>query len=237
MSGRSKTNQRTNEPTDKRINIIAIDGPAGSGKSTVAKELAKRFGFLYVDTGAMYRALTLAAVREKIDLSDEAALANLARRINIGLKMQGDSLVVMLEGEDVSRLIREQSLTEKVCFIAQVSAVRDEMVKLQRRLAEAAKGAVLEGRDIGTVVFPEAEYKFYLDARLSRRISRRFKELRQMGQQLGEKQVSEDIKRRDSSDMTRKVAPLLKARDAVYIDTTDLSVPEVVEKISQKCSI
>ncbi len=220
-----------------RNKIIAIDGPAGSGKSTVAKELARRLGFLYVDTGAMYRALTLAALREKIDLKDKGALVRLAKNVDIQLKMQSDSLKVLLNEEDVSKAIRKQSITEKVRYVAGVSGVRSEMVKLQRRLAQEAKGAVLEGRDIGTVVFPHAKYKFYLDARIKVRIRRRYKELTQMGQKLSVEDITKDINRRDKSDMTRDVAPLVKAKDAIYIDTTDSSVECVVGKILNRCFI
>ncbi len=223
--------------TMKDDKIIAIDGPAGSGKSTVAKELAGRLGFLYVDTGAMYRALTVAALRGKVDLKDTRALVRLAKRVDIQLKMSGNSLKVILDGEDVSRAIREQAITEKVRYVAGVSGVRAEMVELQRRLAQEAKGAVLEGRDIGTVVFPHAKYKFYLDARIKERIRRRHKELTQMGQKLNLEDVTEDINRRDKSDMTRAVAPLLRAKDAVYIDTTKLEVEAVVEKILGGCFI
>lgn len=228
MDCANKSGDKARRRGDK---IIAIDGPAGSGKSTVAKEVARRLNFLYVDTGAIYRALTLAAIREKIDLKDEEALAELARRVKIQLDMSSDSLKVILGTEDVSRAIREQALTEKVRFVAQIKAVRLELVKLQRKLAEKANGAVLEGRDIGTVVFPNAKYKFYLDASPSERTRRRFKELRQMGQKVRAEAIAEDIARRDKSDMTRAVAPLAKAQDAVFIDTTKLTVGDVVEKI------
>lgn len=221
--------------TKKQTNIIAIDGPAGSGKSTVAKEVARRLGFLYVDTGAMYRALTLKAIREKADLNDEETLAQLAGRVNIQLKIQGDSLKVILDGEDVTGAIRKEAITEKVCFVAKVAGVRNEMVKLQRRLARKTEGAVLEGRDIGTVVFPNTKYKFYLDAKTNERIKRRHKELLQMGQEVSVENIGKDIERRDRSDMARDVAPLVKAKDALYIDTTNLSVEDAVDKIIKIC--
>lgn len=230
MHCKNKTRYKRLATNDR---IIAIDGPAGSGKSTVAKRLAKKLGLLYVDTGAMYRAITLKAIKEKVSLLDEQGLINVASRANIQLMMQRNSLKVILDGEDASRDIRRQVLTEKVYFVAKIKGVRVQMVKKQRSLAKSANGAVLEGRDIGTVVFPNAKYKFYLDANIKERIRRRFKELKLMGQKINVEDIAKDIRSRDRSDMTREIAPLAKAKDAIFIDTTDLSVEEVVEKISK----
>ena len=237
MPCRSKTKGPVARQSAKAAPVIAIDGPAGSGKSTVAKAVAERLGFLYLDTGAMYRALTLAVLNRGIDFSNKQALIKLAKEVDIQLKMRGNSLKVNLEGKDVSKTIRKQKITENVCYVAKIAGVRSEMVKLQRGMAKRAKGAVLEGRDIGTIVFPNAKYKFYLDAQLRERVNRRYKELKQMGQEVRLTDTARDINSRDKSDMTRNVAPLTKAKDAVYIDTTNLSVEEVAEKIIQRCSI
>ncbi len=211
--------------------IIAIDGPAGSGKSTVAKLVAEKLGFLYLDTGAMYRALTLKAIRKRIDLQDEKGLIRLMRQTKINLEEKTDgSLNIFLDGKDVTKEIRDQEVTNKVSFIARVGGVRQKMVELQRRIAKR-RGAVVEGRDIGTVVFPDADKKFYLDANLNERIKRRFKELNQMGQSVLQEEVKQDISIRDESDRTRSIAPLKKAKDAICIDTTDMTVEEVVGKI------
>lgn len=211
--------------------IIAIDGPAGSGKSTVAKEVAKRLGCLYVDTGAMYRAIALKAINSDINLEDEAALLAVARKAKIDLKMEGSKSRTFLDGQDVSFAIRKQELTNKVFYIARSPELRKHMVKLQRALAEGSSCAVLEGRDIGTVVYPDAHKKFYLDAHFDERVKRRHKELGEMGQKVSLKEIEEDVRYRDHIDKTRQVAPLKKADDAIYIDTTKMSVEEVVEKI------
>jgi len=210
--------------------IIAIDGPAGSGKSTVSKIVAKRLALLYIDTGAMYRALTLKAMRQGIDLEDEGLLVSLAKSSKIGLEEKG-ILHVFLDGEDVSAAIRTPDVTAKVKYIARVPGVRHEMVALQRSIGQRHGGAILEGRDIGTVVFPNADYKFYLDASPEERAKRRCKELVESGQKVNVSGVKDDIMTRDDSDMKRDVGALKKADDAIFIDTTGLSIDGVTEKI------
>lgn len=219
-------------PMDRPLKnlIIAIDGPAGSGKSTVSKIVAKRLALLYIDTGAMYRALTLKAMREGIDLGDENALVSLAKSTRVGLEEKG-RLYVFLDGKDVSLAIREPDVTANVKYVARVPGVRCEMVALQRSIGKKRGGAVLEGRDIGTVVFPDADYKFYLDASPEERAKRRCKELIELGQKASVENVKEDILTRDDSDMKRSMGALKKADDAVFIDTTGLSIDGVTEKI------
>ncbi|OGW84371.1 MAG: cytidylate kinase [Omnitrophica bacterium RIFCSPLOWO2_01_FULL_45_10] len=210
--------------------VIAIDGPAGSGKSTVSKRVAKELGLLYVDTGAMYRALTLKAVRMKLDLEDEAVLTGLARTTEIDLEDTSD-LKVFLDGEDVAGLIRTPEITNNIKYIARVPGVRKEMVKKQRAIG-SHKPCVLEGRDIGTVVFPDADYKFYLDANIDVRAKRRFKDLAELGQGIPDiDDVRRDVILRDESDIKRAVGALKKAADAVRIDTTNRSIEEVAAKI------
>jgi cytidylate kinase len=210
--------------------IIAIDGPAGSGKSTVSKIVAKRLALLYIDTGAMYRALTLKAMRQGIDLENEDSLVALAKSTRILLEDKG-KLGVLLDGEDVSLAIRTPDVTANVKYIARVPGVRNEMVALQRSIGREHSGAILEGRDIGTVVFPDADYKFYLDASPEERAKRRCKELIESGQVASEPGVKADILTRDDSDMKRNVGALKKCDDAIFIDTTGLSVDGVIEKI------
>ena len=212
----------------KRL-VIAIDGPAGSGKSTVSKLIAKRLGLLYIDTGAMYRALTLKAMRKSLDLHDEKALVELAKTTKIALE-EKSKLNVFLDDEDVSIPIRTPEVTANVKYIARVPGVRHEMVVLQRSIG-SKQGAVLEGRDIGTVVFPDADYKFYLDARPEERAKRRLKDLLELGQKANVEVVKKDIVARDESDMKRAVGALKVADGAIVVDTTDLSIDEVVEAV------
>ena len=214
---------------DKKF-VVAIDGPAGSGKSTVSKLIARALGVIYIDTGAMYRALTLKAMRQNIALRDETALEKLAGSTNIDLGEESGALKVYLDGEDVAGLIRTPELTNNVKYIARVPGVRKEMVRLQRSIGEKC-GAVLEGRDIGTVVFPDADYKFYLDADPNERARRRHKELLGAGQAVDFAAIKKDVIVRDESDMNRAVGALRKAADAILVDTTDLSIDEVVKKI------
>ncbi len=209
--------------------VIAIDGPAGSGKSTVSKKVAKSLGLLYIDTGAMYRALTLKAMRRGIDLENEEALSALARSTKISLK-EADRLEVFIDDDNVTDLIRTPEVTNNIRYIARVPGVRHEMVKLQRSIGKR-EGAVMEGRDITTVVFPDADYKFYLDADVDERSRRRHKELVESGQEVDLNSIKEDVMARDNSDFTRPVGPLVKAQDAMVIDTTGFSIEEVVNKI------
>lgn len=211
--------------------IVAIDGPAGAGKSTVAKIIAQRMGFLYIDTGAMYRALTLKALESKIDINNSQRVIELALITGIDLINEPDgSLKVFLDGRDVSIPIRQPFITKVVSDIAKIKEVREVMVKLQRRMGKV-RDSVLDGRDIGTVVFPDADKKFFIDALPEERVKRRHKELIGLGQSISRDDVKADLTNRDKIDTTREVAPLKKADDAVYIDTTDLTIEQVVDKV------
>jgi len=209
--------------------IIAIDGPAGAGKSTVAKILAKRLGFLYIDTGSMYRALTLKVLKNNVSINDEQKIIQLANGIKIDLHNNPDgSLTVFLDGEDVSSAIREPRITQHVSDVAKIKDVRSVLVQMQREFGRK-KDCVLDGRDIGTVVFPQAEKKFFIDASAGVRVQRRFKELEGLGQLIAENDVARDLANRDKIDSTRLASPLCQAPDAIYIDTSSLSIEQVVE--------
>ena len=209
---------------------IAIDGPAGAGKSTTAREVAKRLGFLYVDTGAMYRAVALEVKRKGLNLTDRAEIINVARNSKIEFEWNSGSLRVFLNGEDVTDDLRDNEIGQLASAVSVIPEVRDILVDQQREYGERFD-VVMEGRDIGTVVLPNAKYKFYIDASFDERIERRYAELRAKGQMINREEVSLDLKQRDHADKTRKVGPLKKAEDAVFMDTTDLSIDQVVDKI------
>ncbi len=211
--------------------IIAIDGPAGAGKSTIAKTVAKKLGFIYIDTGAMYRALTCKILDKGISIQDTPAIIETAQhtRIDLSTDDQGE-LTVLLDGKDVSQAIRELRVTRFVSDISRIKEVRQVMLGLQRALGRS-KDSVLDGRDIGTVVFPDADKKFYLDADFKERSLRRYKELAAAGKDISLADVEKDLSNRDQIDSTREVAPLKKADDATYIDTTHMSINEVIEKV------
>ncbi len=208
--------------------IVAIDGPGGSGKTTVAKLVAKKLGFFYLDTGAIYRALTLKLMKEGVSLNDPLAVSQAIDRTSI--EFRDDR--VFLDGEDVTLAIRDPEVDRVVSLIAKIPVVREKLLPLQRELVKG-RNSVVEGRDMGTVVFPEAEVKVFLTASLSERASRRWRELLSKGKDASLEDVLNDLKRRDDIDSNRDVAPLKVAPDAVIIDTTYKSVDEVVEEVVQ----
>lgn len=214
--------------------VIAIDGPAGSGKSTVAKKLAERLGFVYVDTGAMYRSITWKALKNGIDLNSPTRLAELARTTEIILATgSDDKQVVLVDGQDVSLEIRSEDITRQVKAVADAPGVRGHLVSLQRRMRENAS-LVMEGRDITTVVFPNAEVKFYLNATAAERAKRRYEELIARGEKAELKQIAADIEKRDAADKNRPQGALRKSDDSIEIDTTGLTIDEVVEALYRK---
>jgi len=212
--------------------IIAIDGPSGAGKSTVSQELARRLGYLYLDTGAMYRAAALEARRQGIALDDIPALTRMCADLQIRLKLEQGSLRTLLGGEDVSEAIRTPEMSQGASAISARQPVRERLWQLQRELGREG-GIVAEGRDIGTVVFPEAEYKFYLDATPEERARRRYEELRIKGLAVDYAATLREIQARDRNDQQRALAPLRPAKDAVIIDSTALSAEEVVEVMTR----
>lgn len=220
-----------NFPKERAKITIAIDGPAGSGKSTVAKRVADALGILYLDTGAMYRAITLKALRAGLSLADEEGLAKLAAATVLEFKQTTDGAYrLYMDGEDVSQEIRTTPVTQAVSAVSAVAGVREVLVKQQQRIGQRG-GVVMDGRDIGTVVLPQADLKIFLTASLAERAQRRWLELKAKGCTVGKEEVEEDLKRRDAFDAGRPVAPLKPAVDSVTLDTTALSIEEVVARI------
>lgn len=212
----------------KRGCIIAIDGPSGAGKSSVSREVARRLNYLYLDTGAMYRATALQAQRQGVSWDDAEALKRMCEGLEIELVWKDGKLHTLLGGEDVSEAIRTPEMSRGASRVSAHPPVREKLWELQRRVGREG-GVVAEGRDIGTVVFPEAECKFYLDASPEVRARRRFEELRRKGLEVDFETTLNEVRQRDQDDQARALAPLKPAPDAVIIDSTSLTEAEVVE--------
>lgn len=215
----------------KKINI-AIDGPAGAGKSTIAKALAKQLNIVYVDTGAMYRAIGLYFSRKQVAKDDVETVERECENIDVSIGYEDGEQIVYLNGENVNGLIRTPEAGMMASAFSMHKKVREKMVELQQNLAKKTS-VVMDGRDIGTVVLPEAEVKIYLTASSSVRAKRRYDELIQKGVDCNLEQLKKEIEERDYQDMTREVSPLKKAEDAIELDTSDLSIEEVIEKMQQ----
>lgn len=211
----------------KRI-VVAIDGPAGAGKSTIARAVAGRLGFLYIDSGAMYRAVGLWALRAGVALDDAHRLEQLARASRI--ELEPESSRVLLNGEDITEAIRTPEVSQAASKVSAFGGVRRAMVEEQRRMAERTS-VVMEGRDIGTVVFPEADVKIFLDADPAERAARRLRESTVKGETVDPEELARQIRERDERDRSRSEAPLVQAPDAFYLDSTGLSIEQVEERI------
>jgi cytidylate kinase len=213
---------------------IAIDGPAASGKSTLAASLADRLGYLYLDTGVMYRAVTLAALRHRVPIADEKEVSRIAEAIDLDVRppqvRDGRQYDVLLNGEDVSWAIRSAEVDSNVSQVSMYPDVREAMTKRQREIGMRGK-VVMVGRDIGTVVLPNADIKIYLDASVEARALRRFQECQQRGEEVVFETILQDMKRRDRLDSTRDLAPLAAAQDAIIIDSTSMTAKEVLETV------
>ena len=210
--------------------IVAVDGPAGSGKGTVTKKIAEELDFLNLDTGATYRCVALQTLREGFTLDNEKEIIEIANQIDIKIDNTGDKDIILLNGEDVSKEIRTKEVTAIVSQVSAIIPVREKMVEIQRKLANG-KNVIVEGRDIGTVVFPNADIKIYLDASEEIRAQRRYEQNKQNGIDTTYEEVLENVKMRDYNDMHKKVGALKKADDAILVDSTNLTIEEVVEKI------
>jgi cytidylate kinase len=228
------------EATLMKALTVAIDGPAGAGKSTVAREVARRLGYLYVDTGAMYRAVALKALRQGVALDDAAEVTRIAREAQIRLEPPpdgapaGSGVRVLLDGEEVGAAIRTPEVSDLSSRVSSFPGVREQMVRRQREMGQGG-GVVMEGRDIGTVVFPEAEVKVFLDASTAERARRRRRELEARGIGAPLARVRQEIEERDARDEGRDTSPMVPAADAVELVTDGLSIQEVIERILALC--
>ena len=207
--------------------VVAIDGPAGAGKGTITKQVAEKLNLVNVDTGATFRCVALNMIKENVGLDEEEKIEKILEKINIEMKSNGE---IYLNGENVTKKIRENDVNNFVSPVSTIQIVRDKLLEIQRKIAEG-KDVIMEGRDIGTTVFPNADVKIYLDATPEERAKRRMLQNKEKGIETSYEEVLENIKDRDKRDSTRKVSPLKKAEDAIYIDSSDMTIDEVVNKV------
>ena len=207
--------------------IVAIDGPAGAGKGTITKLVGEKLNLVNVDTGATFRCVALNMLKENVGIDEEEKIKALLEKINIEMYPDGE---IFLNGEDVTKRIRENDVNNVVCPVSTIKVVRDKLLEIQRKIAEG-KNVIMEGRDIGTTVFPNADVKIYLDATPEERARRRVLQNKEKGIETSYEEVLENIKDRDYRDSNREIAPLRKAEDAIYIDSSDMTIEEVVDKV------
>lgn len=210
--------------------IVGIDGPAGSGKGTVTKQVANRLGLINIDTGSTYRCVALETINQKVPLDDKEKIIEIAKTIKVGIQPLPEGDKVFLDGKEVTKEIRSKEVTQIVSQISSINEVRFQMVELQRKLAEG-KNVIMEGRDICTYVFPNADVKIYLDASIEERAKRRYKEMQEKNIGMTYEEVIENIKKRDENDKAKEIGALKKAEDSIVVDTTSLTIEQVVEKI------
>ena len=213
---------------------IAIDGPAGAGKSTIARRVAAEKSFIYVDTGAMYRAIALYLLRKEVRAEDAEAVKHALSEIEISICYENGEQQVILNGENVSGLIRTEQVGNMASKTSALPCVREKLLELQRTLARE-HDVVMDGRDIGTNILPDAQLKVYLTASVDTRAKRRYLELREKGLECSLEEIKKDIEQRDYQDMHREIAPLCQAKDAVFLDSSDLTIDQVVERIRGLC--
>lgn len=213
---------------------IAIDGPAGAGKSTIAKQIARRLGYIYVDTGAMYRAMAYYLIQNQVDAADQEAIAAACQHADISICYQDGEQVVLLNGENVNAYLRTEAVGNMASVSSVVPEVRKKLVELQQKLARETD-VVMDGRDIGTVVLPDADVKVYLTASVETRAKRRFLELQEKGEPADLAKIAADIEDRDYRDMHRDISPLRQAEDATLVDSSDMTIDQVVERILELC--
>lgn len=213
---------------------VAIDGPAGAGKSTIAKRIARRLGYIYVDTGAMYRAMAYYLIQNQVDAADQEAIAAACQHADISICYQDGEQVVLLNGENVNAYLRTEAVGNMASVSSVVPEVRKKLVELQQKLAREID-VVMDGRDIGTVVLPDADVKVYLTASVETRAKRRFLELQEKGEPADLAKIAADIEDRDYRDMHRDISPLRQAEDATLVDSSDMTIDQVVERILELC--